>query len=125
MGAVRDLNVDQGATVRIQAIYRYQSGVDGSNQPVYTGYSLTGCTARMQVRQRIGDPVIFELTTENGGIELQRGAVAGRIDITMSAAQTTLLEFKKAVYDFELIWPSGDVARLLQGKITISLNVTE
>ena len=46
-------------------------------------------------------------------------------DIVITDTQTDLLELRRAVYDLELVWPSGDVLRLMQGKVIISLNVTE
>jgi hypothetical protein len=108
-------------------LYRFQSGIGPGPHydPVYTSHSLAGCTARMQIRQAINSPVLVSLTSESGGLILEAEAVTGQIDLVISAEQSALLETRKAVYDLELVYPSGDVVRLLQGKITISMNVTE
>lgn len=125
MATIYDFSVDQGATKKISLTYRFQSGVDENEAPVYEPYSLSGCAARMQVRPAVNQPVLIDLSTEAGSIVVEPGGVQGRIDIVMSATQTSALEVRKAVYDLELVWPSGEVTRLIQGKVTISPNVTE
>ena len=124
MATKYDLRIDQGATKRVRLVYRFQDGVDEAGDPIFQPHSLTGCTARMQVRKTFNEPILVDLSTENGSIVLEDGA-QGQIDITMSAAQTEALELRKAIYDLELVFPSGDVARLLQGNVLISPNVTE
>lgn len=55
-----------------------------------TPEDYTGCKARMQLRREIGSSdVIAELTTENGGIELNGKALRLRVD----AAQTAAFEY--------------------------------
>lgn len=37
---------------------------------------LTGCTARMQIRNKVSSPdILCELTTENGGIVIDGGSI--------------------------------------------------
>ena len=124
MATIYDFAVDQGATKKLSLRYRYQDGVDGNGDPVYVGYPLAGCSARMQVRKAVGEPILADLTTENGSITLEAGGEQGRIDIVLSATQTSALALRKAVYDLELVYSSGEVVRLIQGKVYISPNVT-
>lgn len=87
-----------------------------------TPVNLTGYTAKMQIRSRIGDEtVLLELSTENGRITL--GGVAGTILLTISATDTEDLTFEQGVYDLELI-DDGTVTRLLQGVVQIQKEVT-
>jgi hypothetical protein len=125
---IYDFSIDQGATKRLRLLYRYQSGVGPAPGlvPIYTSHDLAGCSARMQIRQAVNTPVLVELTSGlAGGIVIEAGGADGQIDIGITDEQTEVLELRRAVYDLELEWPSGDVTRLMQGKITISLNVTE
>ncbi|HXH24529.1 MAG TPA: hypothetical protein VNI78_04720 [Vicinamibacterales bacterium] len=93
---------------------------DEAGQPV----DLTGYTARMQARERHGSPtVLLELTTENGGIQL--GGPSGTITLSMSAAQTAALTWRRGVYDLELVSPAGVVTRLIEGVITVVPEVTQ
>lgn len=108
------LVICQGATFR--ATWTFQSP---SGAPI----NLTGCIARMQVRANITDPVaLVNLTTGNGGITL--GGAAGTIGLYISDAATAAFTWKVGVWDFELVWPNGDVDRLAQGTITVSPEVT-
>lgn len=109
------LKIDQGAT--FNQIVTWKTGTP----PAVV--NLTGCTARMQVRGKLTDTaVLLDLTTANGGIVL--GGVAGTVTIKLSAAQTTAIAWKAAVYDLEIIFADGTVRRLLSGSTTVSPEVT-
>lgn len=112
------LTIYQGATLRQE--WRLRAGPDERRaQPV----DLTGCQARMQVRPRLEDAqVLLELTTENGGIEL--GGTSGQITLHASAQATAALDFRRGVYDLELVRPNGDVQRLFYGPVRLSREVT-
>ena len=114
-----NLIFDQGSTFR--DMRRWSVGADAASAvPV----DLSGCTARAQVRREVGSPdVLLSLTTENGGIEL--GKDPGRIDLYVSAADTTLFkEWDEGVWDFEIVFPNGDVRRLFFGAVRVTLEVT-
>jgi hypothetical protein len=84
---------------------------------------LTGCSARMQVRQPLDSSVVLlELTTGNGRIAL--GGAAGTVELSMTAADTAALTWPYGVYDLEIVHPGGDVRRLLAGKVKVVLEVT-
>lgn len=84
--------------------------------------NLTGYTARMQIRNRIGGDTIASLTTENGKISL--GGSAGTITLTIAAADTAAIT-EGGVYDLELVSGGGIVTRLLEGSVTLSKEVTK
>lgn len=108
------LTICQGATFDPQWTFTSAGGA-----PI----NLTGCTARMQVRAKITDPVVLvNLTTENGGITL--GGATGTIDLYISDENTALFSWRGGVWDFELVWPSGRVTRLAQGTAEVWPEVT-
>lgn len=84
--------------------------------------SLTGYTARMQLRPKLAsEEILLELTTENGGIELD--PAASTIKIIASAAQTQALTFSSCVYSLEMV-KSGKVTQLVSGSISLEKEVT-
>lgn len=85
---------------------------------------LTGCSARMQVREDVdAESVLLNLTTENGGIIL--GGVAGTIDLWVGATETTEITWEGGVWALEIQYPSGpdNVDRLIEGSISVSPEV--
>ena len=94
-------------------------GILEYNLPV----DLTGYTARMQIRGKLADTVIIkELTTTNGGIVINNSLKT--ITITISAADTALLDFVSAVYSLELVSSGGEVSQLINGTLSLVKEVT-
>lgn len=84
--------------------------------------ALTGRTARMQIRPKVGsDTVLLELTTENGMININDANKI--ITISIPAATTELLTFKSAVYSMEIV--NGTVVTpFIYGTITLDTEIT-
>jgi hypothetical protein len=110
-----DIIIEQGATFRRVITWKDSAGV-----PI----NLTGYTAKMQVRERVGSStVVLECSTANTRITL--GGSAGTITIVAQDEVTVLLTaMPKAVYDLELTSPGGEVTRLLRGSVEIIGEVT-
>lgn len=125
MAGVYNFVIDQGSTKRVSLKYQRRSGFDSEGQQLFEAYNLTGCTARLQVRQKTNTPVILDLSSSAGEIQIQAGGEQGRVDVVFSAQHTSALEVSQAIYDLRLTFPSGDVVRLVQGKIEVSPSVTE
>ena len=87
-----------------------------------TPHTLTGYTARMQIKDRVGGVVLLSLTTENGGITLDDGGKV--IEISITAAQTEAFTKSAGVYDLELVSPGGVVTPLMEGAVAINTEVT-
>jgi len=111
-----NLKIDQGATYSKKAVWK--SGTPAV--PV----NLTGCTAKMRVKDKVGSTtVLLELTTENGGIVL--GGTSGSIEFCkLTAAATSLITWTTGVYDLKIIFPDATVKRKIAGNIVISPQVT-
>jgi hypothetical protein len=94
-------------------------GVVEYNQPV----SLTGYSARMQIRESVDSTtVIYEASSSTGQIVLNNSL--GTITITIPASATTLFTFTTAVYAVELFDSNGKVIPFLVGNLTLVPEVT-
>ena len=85
--------------------------------------NLTGYTARMQIRDRVGGTVLVSLTSApSGGITINQTDKA--IEIVITDAQTGAITKAEGVYDLELVSPGGVVTALLAGAVTFESEVT-
>ena len=81
------------------------------------------CIVDMQIRPDIkSDVVICEASTTNNKIFIHPAEKI--IEIKIPATETAGFKFEKAVYDIELEFPNGDKFRIVQGQMTLSLEVT-
>lgn len=130
---VRNLSIEQGATFKL-GFTLYQPG-PSADTPVadLVPYDLTGCSARMEIRQRVGGTMLVRATSESLGVGVGGGRIVldgGRIVVTLTDLDTDLLTVRKAVYDIEVQWPvqAGElrpfVSRVLSGEVAVSANVT-
>lgn len=119
--ATYDLTIDQGATYTLGMVYRGPNVLVDDVVTQGDPIDITGCTARMQIRQSFGTPAI---TTSTEADDITLGTTDGRIDLVLPEAKTILLTMKKARYDFYLTFPDGTVRRLLEGKVTIDPTTT-
>jgi hypothetical protein len=108
-----NFSIEQGATLTINLLWE-----DEGETPI----DITGFTAKMQVRKRAcDDSVVLEYSTANGKIAL--GGSAGTITITDTAANTKDYPIGMFVYDLEMT-DGPTITRLIQGKVSISPEVT-
>lgn len=110
---IYDIIIEQGATFQMTLTWK-----DNAGSPI----DLSGYSARMQVRTSYeAEETLVSLTSAGGDIVL--GGALGTIAITIAASVTQGLQIDEAVYDLELV--NGlTVTRLLQGKATVSREVT-
>lgn len=96
--------------------------VSGGFLVYYTPVSLAGCSARMQIKNKVGGEELLLLTTGNGRLVLDDAAktVLMIVDATTMAAIT----WKKGVYDLELVDGSNVVTLILTGSVTVEREVT-
>lgn len=108
------LAIDQGATFIKDFVVRDAQGalVD-----------LSGCTAEAQIRSEVESPtVLLSMTTGNGRIVL--GGVTGTVQIVIDDATTDTMTFEQAVFDLEVLFPTGNRTRLMSGTVVVSPAVT-
>ncbi|MFK3971122.1 hypothetical protein ACI2KS_10385 [Pseudomonas sp. NPDC087358] len=75
-------------------------------------FDLTGCSARMQIRDRVDGKILLTLNSDSstepdGIIEIDTSLAA--LVVRLTPAVTTAITWRQGVYDLELITPSGDV----------------
>jgi hypothetical protein len=109
-----NLYIFKGATLDYLFIWKDEAGAL---------VNLTGYTARMHMREKVESSAPFmSFNTADSSIVL--GGAAGTIQIKASAAATSAVTVKEGVYDLELVAPTGDVVRFLEGLVMISEEVT-
>lgn len=144
----KPLYIEQGATFQLGFTWHQQGPLDANGNPTPgTPYDLTGCTVRMQIRRKQGDPALVTATSDDSGSGITGagrifiggppavGWVAdptnGRIDVVLTDADTDAITSKTCVYDLEVEWPlqawelSPRVDRLLEGTVTVDPNITQ
>jgi hypothetical protein len=113
-----NLKINRGETFR--HILKWQ---DANETPI----DLTGYTARMHIRSSIDAPTtLLELTTSNNKISFPN-ALEGEILLKLTAAETAALTWDTGVYDLELVILVSaveEVTRLVEGKVTVTKEVT-
>lgn len=102
-----DIVVERYAAYRQEFVYKDSDGV-----PV----DVTGMTAKMQVRSRMGSVTKLLEFTDGDGIMLGAG---GSVVIEADEATTSQWDFKDAVYDIKL-----DDERWLEGDFRVKPGVT-
>ena len=124
IAGVYNITIEQGTT-----FYRLIDVMEPTvlDPDVYEAFNLTGYTARMQIRRTVDNSTpmlsLTSPTASGNGITVMDGA-NNAISINITAATTATL-LTSGVYDLEIIKTStGAVSRLIQGTITLSLEVT-
>lgn len=120
-----NITCEQGSTFRrTLEIEQPDLDADPTGQ-TFIPFSLSGYTARMQVRRTIDSAnFLLELTTENGALTLNpTGDTENQIYIDVSASVTASIE-NSGVYDLEVISADGEVSRIIQGTFNLSREVT-
>lgn len=109
-----DNAIPQGAT-RVVELSIYQNGI-------IVDFS-SGYTAKLQVRQGYGQPVIVELTTSDSTITLANGAP--NVIITFSPSKTASVGvFQDLIYDLAIYKNDGNIYKYLEGNLDIRKRVT-
>ncbi len=124
IAGVYNITIEQGTT-----FYRLLDVMEPTilDPDVYEAFNFTGYTARMQIRRTVDNSTptlsLTSPTASGNGITVMDGA-NNAISINITAATTATL-LTSGVYDLEIIKTStGAVSRLIQGTITLSLEVT-
>lgn len=100
----------------------FDAYTSGGSLAYYAPQSLSGYTARLTIRNRVGGTELAALTTENAGIALDNANKA--ITITIPAADTAAYTWVTGVYDLELVSGAGVVTTLMRGNVAVTQEVT-
>jgi len=98
-----------------------------------TPVDMTGFTARMSIKDRVGGTELFRLDTTTTAAVLPYthdqprivlDNVNKTITLTIHAEDTAVMPFSRGVYDLEMVSSTGVVDLLLSGTITVTNEVT-
>jgi hypothetical protein len=99
----------------------FSTYTSGGYVQALTPVDLTGMTARMTIKDRIGGTELLALTTENGRIVIDNAAKT--IQLLVDALTTAALTFVRGYFDLEMV--SGSVVTaLLYGNVVVTREVT-
>lgn len=93
------------------------------NAPV----DLTGYTARMKIKDKVGGTVLAStdvMDTPKNVLTITIDNAAKTITISIPATDTDDFTWKTGVYDLEMVSASGVVTTILGGKVAVSKEVT-
>lgn len=111
--ATHNFIVDQGADWYATFVYKDSGG---------TAINLTGYTAALQIRDTYADSTTDLALTSTSGITIT--GATGTLAVRATATQTAAIAAGNYVYDLEITSSGAIVTRLVQGKITVSPQVT-
>lgn len=115
MATTKNFEVDQNATFTFQVQYVASDEI--------TPINLTGCTAKMQVRDtKGGSKLAFTLTSPASGITID--GATGTLTIKITPTQTNKMFYPKSAYDIMIVDTNGNRIKLLEGFMTLSRSVT-
>ena len=83
---------------------------------------MTGMSARMAIKDKVGGTELLRLDTTNDGLTID--AAECTITIHISADEAAALMWKRGVYDLEIVDSLGVVHELLSGKVSVGPEVT-
>jgi hypothetical protein len=110
--AIHNLVIDQGADWKINLVYKDSTG---------DIIPLTSYTAALQLRASYNSATAALSLANGSGITITEDE--GLIAIRATATQTGALAAGDYVYDLE-VTVSGEVTRLIQGRVTVRPQVT-
>lgn len=89
-----------------------------------TAVDMTDATVEMHIRPSVESKRIYLIaSTTNGRITLD-DAAAGEFSMTLTAAETELLEFESGVYDLIITMTDSTVWPLVRGVVDLQQRVT-
>lgn len=100
----------------------YEPYVSGGYLQFYTPVDMASYTARMNVRNKVGGTLLAEYSTANSGLAVDNAAKT--ITLNILATATDDFTFTRAVYDLEMVSPTGVVTPLAEGPFAVTREVT-
>jgi hypothetical protein len=121
----------QGSTFDLEMTLQYPNPdfpnncADPDNCPEYLNWDLTGYSARMQVRKYVesATTIVELLSTNLDSNRITLGGADGTITLFMRAEDTRAIT-QSGYYDLEIVSPSNEVDRIVEGTFTLSPEVT-
>jgi hypothetical protein len=100
----------------------YQPYTSGGYLQFYTPVDMTGYTASMSIKDRVGGTILLSLSTVAGSIVIDNTNKS--VTLALTPTITAALVWTKGVYDIEMIAPTGVSYPLAYGTVTVTDAVT-
>jgi hypothetical protein len=110
MATVRNIVIDQGSTFSLTITV-----TDFTDTPI----NLTGYTLRSQLRKSYFSNTFTAFTVTSPA------PLDGEIKLALTATTTSSLRYGRYVYDVEIVSPTNEVTRVLEGIVTVNPEVTK
>lgn len=107
------IKIDQGSDFSLVVEWK-----DPAGAPI----NMTGFSAKMDIRDRAGDPDLIDSFSVGSGLTIT--GAAGRVTLSITASESSAWDFDRAVYDLEVTSGGGAKTRLIQGAVLLSREVT-
>jgi hypothetical protein len=88
---------------------------------------LNSYTGRIKIKDKVGGAVLASSEADDAPLNVLEVLVdddTKLVTLTISAEATADFTFTKGVYDLELVSPNGVVTSLLQGKVSVTKEIT-
>ena len=124
-----DFTVEQGSDFITTFVWKTQPGECCNDPnavlPPPAPIDLTDYTLRMQIRPSAGSETLYFEATSGNGYLPKVTPEDGIFALTIPASVSSQWEWRRGVYDIEMQHvPSSAVTRLLEGRVTVSPEVT-
>jgi hypothetical protein len=102
----------------------FSAYTSGGYLQYYTPVNLTGYTARMTIKDRVGGTALLTLTSGLPDNRIVVDTANNTVTLSILPADTAALGFIKGVYDLEMVSGAGAVTTIFSGSITVAKEVT-
>jgi hypothetical protein len=115
----RKATVKDADTIELNSVLatEFRPYISGGFVVYYTPVDLTGITATLTVRDKVGGTVLLVLDSHTGGVVLDN--TAKTITLVFDAVTTALQLWKRGIYELNLV-NGADVTLLASGDITVA-----
>lgn len=108
MAVYANLTVDQGSDFSVEI------GVESDTGAI----DISNYTYRGQIRKTYSSSTAVDFYTSTNN------PAAGKLNISLSSAQTTAMKAGRYVYDVEMVDSIGNVTRVIEGQLEVTPRVT-
>lgn len=125
----KPVTVIDANTIEINAINAagFKAYISGGYIQFNTPVDLTGYTARMQIKDKVGGTVLASSMISDDPLDiitLTIDVAAKTITMLVGATDTAAIAWKKGVYELEMVSSTGVVTAILAGSVAVSKEVT-
>lgn len=107
----------QGATFKKEFVWTFKDTETDEKKAV----DLSNAQIQMQLRKSVAGDILVDFT-EKGWVAIT-SPLEGKFEISIPAADTTLLDFGRGIFQIEIHFSDGVVVRIVEGYLMLSKEV--